>query len=107
MKLAIDEQINLLPARLRSTGRLVSSAFPQGVPEEAYRPLLALLGESPSYRGLAEVMAYCTGKDYALVYNDVLAAGSPFGPGKPEPAAIERVRQRLAPFGYDEWLKEE
>jgi len=105
--MATDEQIDSLPARLRSTGRLVSSAFPQGVPEEDYRPLLTLLGESLSYRGLAEVMAHCTGKDYALVYNDVLAVGSPFGAGKPELAAIERVRKRLVPFGYDEWLKEE
>ena len=89
---------SLRPA-LRATADMIKAAFPDGVPESAYRSLLALLAEGMSFRGLAEVVSYCTGRPYAVAYNDVLAAASS-GSGP----ADEKVRQVLNEHGYQQWL---
>lgn len=96
-----------LPPWLHSTQRLIESAFPDGVPENAYYPLLDLLGVNMSQRGLAEVMAYSTGQEYPRVYNDVLGVQSPYEPKKFTPAEWEEVKRKLTSCGYDGWLKEE
>jgi hypothetical protein len=94
-----------LPASLQSTYRLISSAFPDGIPDEAYWPLLALLSPGMSFRGLAEIMSYFTGIDYALIYHDVLKIDS--ATVKPNEAELEKTRRLLVSCGYDEWLKED
>jgi Protein of unknown function (DUF3349) len=92
-----------LPLHLRSTYKLIQSAFPNGIESWAYLPLLALLYKDMSDRNLAEVIAHCTDKDYELVLNDIYRAVST---SKPEPEAITEVKQYLQKFGYTEWLEE-
>jgi hypothetical protein len=93
------------PAGLESTYRLIASAYPDGVPEDSYWPLLTLLNEGMSFRPLARAVSHFTGKDYAHVYNDVLKINAAMV--KPDEAELERTRQRLVSCGYDEWLKED
>ena len=96
-----------LGAHLQETYRMVHSAYSEGIPSECYHPMLALLSENMSQRALAELMAYCTGKDFARVFHDVLSVQSPFVPEKPEAAAVNQVKKRLEQFGYGDWLKQE
>lgn len=97
MKVAIEHY-------LLSTYKLIHRAFPDGVKDEDYFPLLALLYGEISDRNLAEVMAHCTGKDYYLVLNDVYGVGST---GEPDAEAIAKLKERLLlACGYAEWLEE-
>ena len=96
-----------LRPELHETFRMVRTAFPDEIPEEAYRPLLALLAAGMSQRAAARVVAYCTGREYPLVYHDVLGAVSPYDPDPLDPAQVEAVRQRLREHGYDDWLAKE
>src|SRR5438094_759836 len=95
-----------LHSSLQSTYRMISSVFPDGIPEKAYLPLVALLLQGMSYRPLARVLAYCTGKDYAVVYHDALKVDSEASELLSGPE-VERIRQALISFGYNEWLNEE
>lgn len=88
---------------LLSTYQMINCAFPDGIQSEAYLPLLALLYDEMSDRNLAEVVAHYTGKDYGVVLNDVYRVRST---DVPNLEAIAKVRQRLLPCGYEEWLEE-
>jgi Protein of unknown function (DUF3349) len=88
---------------LLSTYKLIQRAFPDGVKQDDYFPLLALLYDEISDRNLAEVMAHCTGKDYSIVLNDVYAVGST---DAPDTEAIAKLKEHLLACGYAEWLEE-
>ncbi|NJK75810.1 MAG: DUF3349 domain-containing protein [Oscillatoriales cyanobacterium RU_3_3] len=88
---------------LLSTYKLIERAFPDGVKEEDYLPLLTLLYDEMSDRNLAEVMAHCTGKDYYLVLNDVYAVSSIVAR---DTEAIAKLNEHLLSCGYAEWLAE-
>lgn len=84
-----------LPPPLWSAARMLRSAFPDGIPDTAYAPVLTLLYEHFSDRHLAELMAAVMHKDAAIVLNDIYAcAGS-----KPEPPAVAAARSLLARHG--------
>lgn len=94
-----------LPPWLHDTYAMIHSAFPEGIPDEAYRPLLIVLNESMSQRSLAKLMVFCTGKDYATVYNDVLTIQFPIVSEKPDHKVIEPIKELLLAHGYEDWLK--
>ena len=98
-KITMQAQATIAPYLL-STYKLIERAFPEGVKEEDYRPLLVLLYEQMSDRNLAEVVAHYTGKDYHIVLNDVYGVQSMDVP-------ISKVKERLLACGYDDWLQEE
>ena len=83
---------------------MIHATFPNGVPEEAYLPLLALLHACMSFRSIATVVSHCTGKSYITVYHDVMGAVSHEGPDE---KALEPVRKLLQRHGYDAWLASE
>lgn len=90
-----------IPAHLTSTCQLIKCAFPQGIDEQIYLPLLKILYEHMSDRSLAQVIAEYTGKDYYRVLNDVYRVGS-IDTFSSE--IIEFVKQKLMNCGYQEWL---
>lgn len=94
---------SIVSPHLLSTYRLINCTFPDGIESEAYFPLLALLYDEISARNLAEIVAHCTGKNYGVVLNDLYRVRST---DIPEPEAIEKVRQRLLPCGYEKWLEQ-
>jgi hypothetical protein len=99
-----SDPVEQLPPYLVDTANLIRAAFPDGVSEEAYHPLLTLLVRGMSQRALARVISHCTGKPYIHAYHDVLGAASPFEPGTAGSPAYERVEQALREHGYDAWL---
>lgn len=65
-----------IPAYLASTYQLIQCAFPQGIDDRIYLPMLSILYKNMSDRSLAKVVAEYTGKDYHVVLNDVYRVGS-------------------------------
>jgi Uma2 family endonuclease len=60
-----------------------------------------------SFRNIADVLSVLTGKDRSLVYND--ATGFRIGDTRYplEPNALNRVREKLMPCGFEVWLEAE
>ena len=93
-----------IPSHLFSTHQMVKRAFPKGIEEEAYLPLLALLSETMSIRNLAEVIARVSGRETSIVFHDILRAQST---DIPNPETLNKIKQRLLQCGYQDWLREE
>lgn len=92
-----------LPPTLSGAAHMLRSAYPGGMPDAAYVPVLALLYEHFSDRNLVELMAAVTGKDAAVVLNDIYACAS----SKPEASAIAAARRRLERHGLQAVCAEE
>lgn len=92
-----------VPDYLWGTYDLLKCAFPNGISHEAYWPLMAILHPEMSFRTLAKVLSALTDKEYIEVLND--AAGFGLDP-MPDLSEIEKVKERLIPCGYEEWLKQ-
>ncbi len=105
--MSAPETIKNLSSELRETARMIQQTFPTGVPDSAYLPLLALLYERMSFRAVARVVEFCTGRPWPVVYNDVLGAVAQADADKLDPQALEDTRLALRLHGYDEWLAQE
>jgi hypothetical protein len=92
-----------VPAYMASTYRLVQRAFPDGITDETYWPLLSILGEEMSDRSVARLISYVTGREYAHALHDMLRVQSTDLPPAEE---VNRVKERLRACGYEEWLAE-
>jgi hypothetical protein len=84
-------------------------AFPDEIDERSYKPVLYLLRTLPdgiglSYRAVAHYLAMYSGRDCVDFLNDVQAIDDEFKPGDPE---VQRVRELLVRFGYEEWARGE
>jgi hypothetical protein len=92
-----------LPEALQKTASMLQRAYPGGLPEVDYLPLIALLYDHMSDRNLAEVLFNVFGVEYVVVLNDIPKVDSPEAPN---PRSIDIVRAKLLPVGWDAWLKE-
>src|SRR5260370_9568751 len=88
-----------LPDYLQPTVAMVRAAFPNGISDEDYLPLLALLSEGMGQRALARLMAALTGKPQPVVYNDLLGAQSPFEADNPAPCRLAGEKRRRQAAG--------
>ncbi|MBN8470265.1 DUF3349 domain-containing protein [Corallococcus exiguus] len=88
-----------------STVALIKRAFPEGVTEADYLPLLTVLYPHMSDRALAMVVGHFVGQDYPLVLNDIYGVGGGFKPASPD--AVAAVQARLVAAGLEEWIQEE
>lgn len=82
---------------------MLECAFPNGIDEEDYLPLLAVLYDEMSDRTLARVIADFTGRDYFVVLNDVYRVGVT------EALPLEvanSIKPKLVSCGYQNWLAE-
>jgi uncharacterized protein (TIGR02246 family) len=80
-----------LPGHLRADVESLHRAWPAGLPETDYRPLLAALEDHYSEENLAAVVGAFLGRDPIRVAND--AAGLAADP--PAPGDVQRVRDGL------------
>jgi hypothetical protein len=91
-----------IPAHLASTYQLIQCAFPHGIDNQMYFPLLRILYEHMSDRNLAQVISEYSGKDYYGVLNDIYGVGEL---GTVLPEGIDSVKQKLMNCNYYEnWL---
>jgi len=93
-----------IPSHLVNTANLISRAFPEGVSEADYMPLLAVLYPYMADENLVEVVHLLTGRDRGVALNDVYSAGSGAGV---DTEAVVAIRARLVSAGLEEWLLEE
>ena len=92
-----------IPPGLESTFWLLRAAYPAGLPERDYVPLLLILSDHMSERALGHTIELLFERDRHFVQNDAAAARSSSPPPIPE---IERVRNHLSRFGLQEWITE-
>ncbi len=87
---------NVLPDYTDDILKVLICAFPDGVPEEEYWPLLSILHTTMSFWVIADVLSVVAHKDRSEVYND--ASGFGVDPLPPE-EAVDKVRQKLIHCG--------
>ncbi|MCU0534364.1 MAG: DUF3349 domain-containing protein [Hydrococcus sp. Prado102] len=95
-----------IPAHLVSTYQLLQCAFPQGIEEREYLPLLSILYKEMSDRCLAQVIAEFTEKEYPAVLNDVYRVGAAETFSSAVEEVLDSVKQKLIRCDYDKWLLE-
>jgi hypothetical protein len=95
-----------IPVHLVSTYQLLQCAFPQGIGEQEYFPLLSILYEQMSNRSLAQVIAEFTGKEYPVVLNDVYRVGAAEAFSSTVEEVTDSVKQKLIHCDYEKWLLE-
>jgi hypothetical protein len=81
---------------MQSSLNMLHAAYPQGLPDGDYLPLLALLYEHFSDRNLAELVAAISDRDAHRVLNDIYCACSTH---KPDASQVARVQQHLQSHG--------
>ncbi len=95
-----------VPAHLVSTYQLLQCAFPQGIEEQEYIPLLSILYEKMSDRALAQVIAEFVDKEYPVVLNDVYRVGAAETSLSGVDEVLSSVEQKLIRCNYEKWLIE-
>ncbi len=76
---------------------MLRQAYPRGVPDQDYAPLLVVLQEHLSARNLAAVVAELVDGETVVVENDAAAALSH---RRPKPSDVKRVREFLEARGW-------
>lgn len=93
-----------IPSHLVSTYKLLQCAFPKGLEEHEYLPLLSILYEQMSDRNLAHVVTEFISREYPVVLNDIYRVGA-FPLENKE--ALNSVKQKLMHCDYEKWLLED
>jgi hypothetical protein len=94
-------QSDSIPDYLQDIHFLLKCAFPNGISDEEYWPVLSLLHQVMSFRTIAKVLSVLSNKHRTEVFNDA----SGYGLDPPPPLEdVERVRQKLNACGYEDWL---
>ncbi|WP_433128324.1 DUF3349 domain-containing protein [Micromonospora sp. CA-240977] len=89
----------MLDPPLRRELEVLRRAYPEGLADEDYLPLLVVLWPDFSDRNLAALVAELIGGQPAIVSNDAAAAVA--GRRRPPPQDVDRVRELLASVGYE------
>jgi hypothetical protein len=87
-----------------STARLIQCAFPEGLIDAEYYPLLYLLTREMSLRAASSFVGMLVGADYMYIYNDALGASS--RDFEPNMEILEGLKSRLESCGFYKWLDE-
>ncbi|WP_189072729.1 DUF3349 domain-containing protein [Deinococcus sedimenti] len=95
-----DPSTDALPDELKNGAQWLRHVFPDGIPEQQYHALLAVLDPEFSDRQLARLIAHVTGRDYAYVLNDLYRIQATL----PADLDLEPVRQHLNNQGFPDAL---
>lgn len=92
---------------LLDTFNMLTKAYPDGINERDYFPILALLYEFFSDRSLANIISNITKKDPDLVLNDIYASVST---KKPSDTEMQSIKTYLNKYDFssictDDWIK--
>lgn len=94
----------MIPDHLQTTLQLLQRAFPNGIGESEYIPILAALYPHMADENLALVMAEYMQRDIGIVLNDILAAGSRVDGLS---TANDLVQSCLSGAGFNQWIADE
>ncbi|MBZ9714821.1 DUF3349 domain-containing protein [Deinococcus multiflagellatus] len=95
-----DSSTDALPDELHNSAQWLRHVFPDGIPEQQYHALLAVLAPEFSDRQLARLIAHLTGRDHAYVLNDVYRVQAT----PPAELDLEPVRRHLNACGFPDAL---
>jgi hypothetical protein len=100
-------EIQEVPEYLQATYRMLECGFPEGIKfgDADYFPLLGALLEGMNFRGVATIISLFTDRDYSMALHDVYSVAAP-DVEVPRPEDVVRIKQRLAPCGYEQWVRE-
>ena len=90
---------NIVPEHLKSTVALVERAFPEGVQDQDYFPLLSILSEHLCEENLSVLASNWRQVEGSLLNDVFIAKSSKFD--------VETVYQKLDRAGLSKWLSEE
>ena len=94
-----------LPKHMHSTYVLLRSAYPEGIPDQDYFPLMAIMADTGmSNRSIAEALGFYCGKEYIEFLHDVAHV---LPNTEVHEDAKRRIRRRLQPHGFEQWAKED
>ena len=94
-----------VPKHMHSTYMLLRSAYPKGIPDHDYFPLMAIMADTGmSNRSIAEAMGLYFGKEYSEFLHDVahVLPNTEMHEGEKR-----RILRRLQPHGFEQWAKED
>jgi hypothetical protein len=80
---------------------MLQCAYPEGIPDSHYLPLLSILVQNMSMRVLSAVIADIKGGHYTDYMNDVARAGS----FRADPRFMVAAMHQLIKCGYADWLE--
>lgn len=100
------ENLGPLPESLKSTYDMLKCAFPEGIPRDEYKALIALLHPYMSNRALAILLAHFLNQSYFKSLHEVEEVWVDGLPSE-DTRRLEDVREKLIPCGYDRWIAEE
>ncbi len=100
----MSEDFRDVPDYLMPYIKMLRCAYPKGLSENEYFPLLGALGQIMNHRGTANVVSAFVGREYGIVFNDVLASQSS---RIPDPQAVASVVERLKPCGFELLISDE
>lgn len=89
---------------LQSTEELLTIAFPNGIKDDFYFPLLTILEPELSDRNLARVISNFTDREYLQVLNDIYKVKSQ---SFDNDFVLNTVRSLLDRAGFQHWLEQE
>ncbi|MEO8608283.1 MAG: DUF3349 domain-containing protein [Chloroflexota bacterium] len=87
-----------------STAAFIKCAFPNGLLDEEYFPLLYILRNDMSIRAASSFVGMLLGKQYMEIYNDALGVNNKTL--LPDSEIVAQLKQRLIDCGYEMWLHE-
>ena len=90
---------NAISQPLQDVYNVLICAFPEGISDEEYWPLIAVLHPSMSFWVMADVLPALTHKNRSEVYNDASGFGLDSPPTFEE---VEKVRLKLKACIYEE-----
>ena len=89
---------------LQTTEELLKKAFPNGMEDDLYFPLLNILEPELSDRNLATVISNFTGKEYHIVLNDIYKVKAQ---SFENDLVLDIVQSLLDVAGFQQWLEED
>ena len=88
----------MIPDYLAPILAVLRRAYPAGLTEDDYLPLLAVLQDYMSYENLAIVVAELVDGERVVVENDAAKAASSLRPSLEQ---VDRIRRHLVEGGWD------
>ena len=89
---------------LQTTEELLKKAFPNGMEDDLYFPLLNILEPELSDRNLATVISNFSGKEYHIVLNDIYKVKAQ---SFENDLVLDIVQSLLDVAGFQQWLEED